>query len=86
MKSQLTSSLGTGASESDLSDRSPHPGRSSIARGLDRLPEGRLGDALRPLTPVQRAVLLAEVLGPPLAMRSGEDDLGPRRPRRAGVS
>ena len=42
----------------------------AAGHGIHRLPPGPLGDALRRLTPVQRAVAAAEILGPPLAMRS----------------
>lgn len=43
----------------------PYPVISSMARGILNVPAGALGDALRPHTPLQRAIILAEILGPP---------------------
>ncbi len=48
-----------------------------IASGIRRLPPGPLGDALRHLTPIQRSVAVAEILGPPRAKRRRRDTLGP---------
>ena len=56
---------------------SPYPVLGRIASGIHRLPPGPLGDALRPLTPVQRSIVLAEIIGPPLTMRLPGDELGP---------
>jgi hypothetical protein len=55
----------------------PYPVVSAMARGVTRLPPGPLGRSLARLTPIQRAVILAEILGPPLASRPPGERLGP---------
>jgi hypothetical protein len=60
----------------------PYPVASAVARGITRLPPGPLGRSLAPLSPVQRAVILAEILGPPLALRPPGSELGPVRRAR----
>ena len=40
-----------------------------IAGGITRLPPGPLGRALSPLTPIQRAVVMAAIIGRPRALR-----------------
>ena len=41
------------------------------------LPPGRLGRAIERLSAVQRAVMLAEILSPPVSMRTPDDLLRP---------
>lgn len=66
--------LGEGA---PLAAAGPYPVASAMARGITRLPPGPLGRSLARLGPIQRAVILAEILGPPLALRPAGERLGP---------
>ena len=77
MAEEYTVTSSAGVYDVGVSAWSPAPVTAHMAAGIRRLPPGPLGDALRPLTPVQRAIVLAEILGPPLAMRRPGDTLGP---------
>ena len=70
-----------GGSGVDVPLLSPYPVAGRIASGIRRLPPGPLGNALRRLTPIQRAVAVAEILGPPVARRRPGDELGPVTPK-----
>ena len=79
---EARASLWKGAAVSDLRviDRDDRmaTGPSPVLAGIRvALPPGRLGRALQRLSPVQRAVMLAEILSPPVSMRTPDDLLRP---------
>ncbi len=74
--------LWEGAAVSDLRvidrDDRTAAGPSTLPAGIRvALPPGRLGRALERLSPAQRAVMLAEILSPPVSMRTPDDLLRP---------